>query len=248
MSEELSVDGQLDHVMRETRHFPPSKEFAQKARVSSIQQYEELYKQSMEDNENFWAELAREKLHWFKPFTQTLEWREPYAKWFVNGQTNASYNCLDRHIKEGRGDRIALLFEGEPGDRRSITYAQLHKDVCKLANGLKKLGIKAGDRVSIYMPMTPELIVAMLACARIGAVHSVIFGGFSSEAIADRNKDAEAKLQITADGGYRRGKPLALKATVDEALKKSSSVEEVHCAKAHWCRMSHDGRSRHLVA
>ncbi len=226
MSQELSVDGQLDHVMHESRHFPPSKEFASKARIGSIQQYEKLYRRSMDDNEAFWAELAREKLHWFKPFEKTLEWKEPYAKWFIGGQTNASYNCLDRHIAEGRGDRVALLFEGEPGDRCEITYAQLHRDVCKLANGMKKLGIQAGDRVSIYMPMTPQLVVAILACARIGAVHSVIFGGFSAEAIADRNNDAQAKLQITADGGYRRGKPLALKSTVDEALKKSPSIEK----------------------
>ncbi len=223
---DLSSDGQVDTLLHEARVFEPTKEFVAQSRISSLEQYEALYARSMQDTEKFWADLAREKLHWFKPFSTTLKWNEPVAEWFVGGQTNASYNCLDAHIKAGNGDRIALLFEGEPGDRRSITYAQLLRDVCRFANGLKSLGIVAGDRVSIYMPMTAELVVAMLACARIGAVHSVIFGGFSAEAIADRNNDATAKLQITADGGWRRGKPLPLKATVDEALKKSPTIQK----------------------
>ncbi len=221
-----SSSGQVSSVLLEKRKFPPSEAFAQQARIASLAEYDAIYKESMDDNEAFWARLATEKLHWFKKFDQVLQWNEPYAKWFVGGQTNASYNCLDKHIADGKGERVALKFEGEPGDRREVTYKQLHQDVCKLANGLKSLGIVAGDRVSIYMPMTPELIVAMLACARIGAVHSVVFGGFSAEAIADRNNDATAKLQITADGGWRRGKALELKNTVDEALEKSPSIEK----------------------
>jgi acetyl-CoA synthetase len=234
---------QLDHVMNETRLFPPSADFVEQSRVQSLQQYEALYAESIANPEAFWAEQAREKLHWFKPFNKVLQWDEPYAKWFLDGQTNASFNCLDRHIEAGRGDRIALLFEGEPGDRREITYAQLYHDVCKFANGLKKLGIKTGDRVSIYMPMVPELIVAMLACARIGAIHSVIFGGFSAEAIADRNNDANATLQITADGGYRRGKALPLKQAVDQALEKSPSIRKCIVLKrtGEECAMT-DGR------
>ena len=224
---QASNSGQLDTVMHEARSFPPSAEFQSKARVSSLKQYKSLYQRSIDDNENFWADLARQKLHWFQPFTQTLQWDEPDAQWFVGGKTNASYNCLDAHVLAGRGERVALRFEGEPGDRRDLTYAEVLKQVCKLANGLSSLGITAGDRVSIYMPMTPELVIAMLACARIGAVHSVIFGGFSAEAIADRNNDAQAKLMITAEGGWRRGKALPLKETVDAALTKSPTVK--HC-------------------
>ena len=158
--------------------------------------------------------------------SKSLVWSEPVAQWFVGGKTNASYNCLDRNLAAGLGDRTAILWEGEPGDSRTLTYAELYREVCKFANVLKQLGIEAGDRVSIYMPMVPELAVAMLACARIGAVHSVIFAGFSAEAIADRNCDAAAKLQITADFGWRRGKALPLKETVDEALAKSPTVEK----------------------
>jgi acetyl-CoA synthetase len=165
-------------------------------------------------------------LHWFKPFEKTLDWKEPFAEWFVGGKTNVSYNCLDRHLTTDRRNKAAIIWEGEPGDERTLTYQQLHREVCKFANVLKSLGVKAGDVVSIYMPMTPELPIAMLACARIGAVHSVIFGGFSAEAIADRNNDAHAKIVITADFGWRRGKQLNLKATVDEALAKSPTVQK----------------------
>jgi acetyl-CoA synthetase len=213
--------------MNETRVFPPSKEFSAKALLGSHDAYQLLYDQSIADPIGFWESQAREHLHWFEPFHTGLEWNEPFAKWFVGGKTNVSYNCLDAHVNAGRGDRVAFHWEGEPGDRRTVTYAELLADVSKFASALTKLGIKKGDRVSIYMPMVPELPVAMLACARIGAIHSVIFGGFSSEAIADRNNDAQAKLLITADGGWRRGKVLNLKQTVDEALAKSSSVE--HC-------------------
>jgi acetyl-CoA synthetase len=226
-SPEPKAPKQIANVMNETRVFPPSSEFSQTADIGSMDAYQALYDASIADTEKFWEAQAREHLHWFTPFTQTLDWQEPLAQWFIGGKTNVSYNCLDAHVQAGRGDRVAFHWEGEPGDTRTITYAELTKDVCRFAAALTKLGIEKGDRVSIYMPMVPELPVAMLACARIGAIHSVIFGGFSAEAIADRNNDAQAKLVITADGGWRRGKLLSLKQTVDEALAKSPSVE--HC-------------------
>jgi acetyl-CoA synthetase len=212
--------------MQETRVFSPPAEFSAQARIKSLDEYQELWDYAASDLQRFWTELARDELHWFTPFTKTLEWKEPYAEWFVGGKTNASYNCLDRNLSLGLANRTAILWEGEPGDTRSLTYAELHRDVCKFANVLKNLGIEQGDRVSIYMPMVPELVVAMLACARIGAVHSVVFAGFSAEAIAERNRDSQSKLQITADASYRRGKVLPLKATVDEALAKSPSVRK----------------------
>ena len=221
-----SSSGQIDTVLQETRLFPPSAEFAAKARIGSMEAYQQLYDQAKADPEAFWAGLASEELHWFKPFESTLEWNVPYAKWFVGGQTNVAYNCLDAHLATDRADKTAIIWEGEPGDMRTLTYRQLHAEVCKFANAMKSLGVGRGDVVSIYMPMVPELAIAMLACARIGAIHSVIFAGFSAEAIADRNHDANAKLQLTADAGWRRGKELPLKATVDEALKKSTSVEK----------------------
>jgi acetyl-CoA synthetase len=216
--------GQLDTVMKEDRVFAPSKEFAAKARISSMAAYEALWKEAAADIEKFWGKLAGE-LHWFQPYKTVLEWDEPFARWFVGGKTNISYNCLDIHLNGPRRNKAALIWEGEPGDTRTLTYQQLHREVCKFANVLKGLGIKPGDVVSIYMPMVPELAIAMLACARVGAVHSVIFGGFSSEAIADRNNDAGAKLVITADAGWRRGHQLPLKANVDAALAKSPTVE-----------------------
>ncbi|MEZ6117611.1 MAG: acetate--CoA ligase [Pirellulaceae bacterium] len=219
-----SGGGQLDTVMHESRLFPPSDEFAAKSRIGSLQAYQQLWDEAAQDPVAFWDKLAKEELHWFQPYETTLEWNEPFAKWFVGGQTNASYNCLDAHVEAGRGDRTAILWEGEPGDQRTLTYKELLDEVCRFANGLKSLGVEQGDVVSIYMPMVPELIIAMLACARIGAAHSVIFAGFSAEAIADRNKDASAKVQITSDGAWRRGKELSLKATVDDALAKSPSV------------------------
>jgi acetyl-CoA synthetase len=217
--------GQVDSVMQEARLFPPSAEFAAKARIGSLADYEALWNEAAADIEGFWGELAAE-LRWFKPYSKVLEWNEPFAKWFVGGQTNASYNCLDAHLDGPRRNKAALIWEGEPGDERTLTYQQLHREVCKFANVLVQQGIHRGDVVSIYMPMIPELAIAMLACARIGAVHSVIFGGFSSEAIADRNNDAQAKLVITADTGWRRGQQLPLKANVDEALKKSQTVRK----------------------
>ncbi len=220
-----SSGGQLDTVMQELRLFPPSAEFSAQARIGSMQAYEAMWNEANQDIEAFWGKLASE-LHWFEPFTKVLEWNEPFAQWFVGGKTNVSYNCLDAHLSSARKNKAAIIWEGEPGDQRTLTYQQLHREVCKFANVLKHLNINAGDVVSIYMPMVPELAIAMLACARIGAVHSVIFGGFSSEAIADRNNDAKAKLVITADSGWRRGQQLPLKANVDEALKKSPTVEK----------------------
>ena len=222
----VPVSGQIDSVMQEKRVFPPPKEFAAKAQIKSLEEYQELWDRAASDPPKFWADLARNELHWFQPFEKPLVWKEPFAQWFAGGKTNVSYNCLDRNLAAELGERTAIIWEGEPGDSRKLTYAELHHEVCKFANVLKNLGITAGDRVSIYMPMVPELAIAMLACARIGAIHSIIFAGFSAEAIADRNRDAEAKLQITADIGWRRGKALPLKETVDEALSKSPTVQK----------------------
>ncbi|HIF34472.1 MAG: acetate--CoA ligase [Pirellulaceae bacterium] len=219
--------GQIDSVMQENRLFPPPEEFSSNSQIGSFEAYQELYDKAKADPVAFWGELARQELHWFEPFNETLDWQEPFAKWFVGGKTNVSYNCLDSHLSTWRRNKAAIIWEGEPGDQRTLTYQQLHREVCRFANVLKSLGVVAGDVVSIYMPMTPELAIAMLACARIGAVHSVIFAGFSAESIADRNNDAQAKIQLTSDGAWRRGKVLPLKATVDEALDKSPTVE--HC-------------------
>ena len=218
--------GQINTVMQEERTFPPPAAFAAQAHIGSFQEYQTLWDEAAKDIEGFWGKLGKEQLHWFKDFDEVLDWQPPLAKWFVGGETNASYNCLDVHLSTDRKDKVAIIFEGEPGDSRTLTYAQLHEEVCKFANVLKSQGVEAGDVVSIYLPMTPELAIAMLACARVGAVHSVIFGGFSSEAIADRNNDAQAKVQITADAGWRRGSELPLKATVDAALAKSPTVEK----------------------
>ncbi|HBE66961.1 MAG TPA: acetate--CoA ligase [Planctomycetaceae bacterium] len=219
--------GAVDTVMVEKRLFQPSEDFVAAARVQGMDGYQTLYDQALADPAAFWADQARTHLHWFKPFTEVLSWNNPHAEWFADGETNACYNCVDAHVAAGNGDRTAILWEGEPGDTRTLTYKELQSEVSQFAGVLTNLGVKAGDVVSIYMPMTPELAIAMLACARIGAVHSVIFAGFSAEAIADRNNDAGAKVQLTSDGLYRRGKVLPLKETVDEALAKSSTVE--HC-------------------
>ncbi len=219
-------EGQIDTVMVEHRLFPPPAEFSAQARIKSMDEYQQLYDRAAADPEAFWATEAREHLHWFEPFTQALKWEVPNAEWFVGGKTNVSFNCLDRHIANGQGDRTAIIWEGEPGEERQLTYRELHRQVSLFANGLKNLGVEAGDVVSIYMPMTPELAIAMLACARIGAIHSVIFAGFSAEAIADRNHDASAKVILTSDGLYRRGKVIPLKETVDTALAKSPSVQK----------------------
>ena len=222
-----NTGGQIDNVMHETRLFPPSDEFVSQSRISSLADYEELYERARQDPEAFWGDLARQELHWFEDFDTVLEWNEPVASWFVGGKTNASYNCLDIHLETDRADQPAIIWEGEPvGEVLTLTYRQLHAEVCRFANVLKSLGIGVGDVVSIYMPMVPELAIAMLACARVGAIHSVIFAGFSAVSIADRNNDAQAKLQLTSDGAWRRGKILELKSIVDDALEKSPSVEK----------------------
>jgi len=211
----------IENLGNESRQFPPSAEFAAQANAKA-----DIYATADADRLAFWEAQARE-LTWDQPWSSVLDWQVPYAKWFVGGKLNASVNAVDRHVAEGRGNRVAFHFEGEPGDTRTITYAQLLVDVKKAANALTEIGVKAGDRVAIYMPMIPEAAVAMLACARIGAAHSVVFGGFSAEALLSRIQDADAKLVITADGGFRKGAAFALKPAVDEALKGKTNVEKV---------------------
>jgi acetyl-CoA synthetase len=216
----------FESTLRENRLFPPPPEFSAHAHIQSLEQYEELYKQSIEDPETFWANAASD-LHWFKKWDKVLDWNLPWAKWFVGGQINLSYNCVDRHALGERANKTAILWEGEPGEVRRLTYAELHAEVQKFANALKSLGIKKGDRVAVYMGMTPELAIALLACARIGAVHSVIFGGFAAQAIADRVNDSSCVAILTQDTSYRRGTEIKLKATVDEALKLCPTVQHV---------------------
>ncbi len=216
-------DSGITSVLHETRVFPPPETFAAAARIRSLEDYQRLYKESIEHPDAFWAKQAGE-LVWFKPWTEVLQWNEPFAKWFVGGQLNVSYNCLDRHLSTPTANKAALIWEGEPagggrpGEERTMTYRQLHREVCQFANVLKRNGIKRGDRVIIYLPMVPEAAVAMLACTRVGAVHSVVFGGFSAQSVADRIFDSQAKMVITADGGFRRGAIVQLKKNVDEAL------------------------------
>jgi len=213
----------LENLSQENRKFPPSAEFTAQANGQAS-----LYDEAGKDHEAFWAEQARSYLTWSKDFDQTLDWSDaPFAKWFVGGELNASYNCVDRHVEAGKGDKVAIHFVGEPGDTRDITYADLYRDVQKAANALQDLGVHKGDRVAIYLPMIPEAAIAMLACARIGAPHSVVFGGFSAEALRSRIADAGAKVVITADGGYRRGNPAALKPMVDESISGETTVEKV---------------------
>jgi acetyl-CoA synthetase len=216
----------VENLLHENRHFPPSTSFAAAANAQP-----ELYEIATADRIKFWeAQAAR--LNWDTPWQQALDWSDaPFAKWFVGGKLNVAYNCVDRHVEAGNGDRVAIYFEGEPGDTRSITYSQLKTEVSKAANALIELGIQAGDRVAIYLPMIPEAAISMLACARIGAVHSVVFGGFSAEALRSRIDDAQAKLVITADGGYRRGSASALKPAVDEAVAHCPTIENVLVVK-----------------
>lgn len=218
----------IDNLLHEARRFPPSDEFAANAVARA-----ELYERAAEDRLGFWADQSRELLHWHTPFTRTLDWSNPpFAKWFDDGELNVAYNCLDRHVLAGNGDRVAIHWEGEPGDTRTITYAELTAEVKKAANLLTSLGIRAGDRVAIYLPMIPEAVIAMLAVARIGAVHSVVFGGFSAESLRSRIDDAEAKLVITADGGWRKGRVFPLKDAVDAALTgEATTVEHVLVVK-----------------
>ncbi|MFN6309352.1 MAG: acetate--CoA ligase [Microcystis sp.] len=219
----------IESILQENRLFPPSAEFAQNATIKSFEEYQQLYAKAKADPQAFWAQLAEKELHWFEKWSEVLEWQPPFAKWFVNGKINICYNCIDRHLTTWRRNKAAIIWEGEPGDSRTITYEQLHREVCQFANALKELGVKKGDVVGIYMPMIPEAAIAMLACARIGAPHSVVFGGFSADALRDRLNDAAAKVVITADGGFRKDKVVALKEQVDLALADNSapSVEKV---------------------
>jgi acetyl-CoA synthetase len=217
----------IESVLHEERKFPPPPEFVRQAHISSAAQYQEMWNRAKDDPAGFWGELARTELEWVQPFTHALEGEMPETRWFTGGKLNASAQCLDRHLRTWRRNKAAILWEGEPGDSRTLTYQQLHREVCKFANVLKQLGVQTGDRVTLYMPMIPELAIAMLACARIGATHSIIFGGFSADAIADRNNDAQSKVVVTADGGWRRGKEVPLKANVDASLQKSPSVQKV---------------------
>lgn len=219
-----SITKNIESLQQEDRVFPPPASFSQTAHIKSDAELEKLRAEAHSDPEGFWSRMASE-LHWFKQWDTVLRWTPPHAEWFVGGKTNVSYNCLDRHLTTSRRNKAALIWEGEPGDQRTLTYQQLHSEVCKFANILKQKGIEKGDRVALYLPLIPELAIAMLACTRLGATHSVIFGGFSSSAIVDRINDASCKLVVTADGGWRRGNEVKLKAAVDEALKKTPSVE-----------------------
>jgi acetyl-CoA synthetase len=212
----------LDILLKENRVFPPTKTFREQANARDPG----IYEQAARDRLTFWESFAKE-LHWFRPWDRALEWKLPDARWFVGGTTNLSFNCLDRHLAGPRRDKTAILWEGEPGDERILTYTQLHREVCRFANGLKEIGVGKGDRVTLYMPMVPELAIAMLACARIGATHSVVFGGFSAEALKDRLNDSQSKVLVTADGGWRRGTVVPLKKSADEALEGAPGVEKV---------------------
>src|SRR5215218_5154183 len=220
-----SATTNIESVLHEERVFPPPPEFAARAHVKSLEELEALRREASEAPEAFWARVAEAELHWFRKWDAVLKWEPPHAEWFVGGKINAAYNCLDRHLQTWRRNKAAIVWEGEPGEQRTLTYGQLHREVSRFANVLKRAGVAKGDRVALYMPLVPELAVAMLACARIGATHSVIFGGFASQALIDRINDAGCKLVVTADGGYRRGAEVRLKEIVDEALKKTPTVK-----------------------
>jgi acetyl-CoA synthetase len=222
VSVEPSTSPEIENLLAERRTYPPSPEFAAQANATAG-----LYEEAERDFEGFWAKLARERIDWSKPFDTTLEWDLPFAKWFTGGELNVAYNCVDRHVERGLGDKVAYHWIGEPGDTRTLTFADLKREVSKAANALKELGVEKGDRVAIYMPMIPELPIAMLACARIGAPHTVVFGGFSAESLSGRINDCGAKVLITADGGYRRGNKVNLKHHADEAVADSPSIQSV---------------------
>ena len=213
-------------VSLKTRVLKPSAAFVKNARLGSLKKYQKMHRASLRDPDRFWGEMARQ-LDWFKPWKKVCVWKPPFAEWFVGGKLNASFNCLDRHLQGAARNRAALIWEGEPGEVVTLTYLQLHREVCLAANVLKKHGVKRGDRVMIYLPMVPEAVIAMLACARIGAPHSVVFSGFSAEALKERTNDCGAKVILTADGGYRRGAALAIKPQVDEALQGAPQVKTV---------------------
>ncbi|MEO6708350.1 MAG: acetate--CoA ligase, partial [Planctomycetota bacterium] len=221
------MSDQIENVLHENRRFPPSEEFQAAARINSEAVYQRMLRESLDSPETFWTRVARE-LPWIKPFERVLDWsKAPFAQWFVGGKLNASVVCVDRHVDSVRSGKRAIIFEGEPGDRRTLTYTQLHLEVCRFANALKARGIQRGDRVAIYLPMVPEAAIAMLACARIGAAHSVVFGGFSAASLRDRILDGGCTAVVTADGSFRRGAVLALKLQVDEALKDCPAVHTV---------------------
>ncbi|MGH9792373.1 MAG: AMP-binding protein, partial [Candidatus Acidiferrales bacterium] len=215
---------EFDPKVLQEKPIPPPEDFAKRARLGSLVEYEELYKQALDDPEHFWAERAT-LIDWFTPPEKTLEWNPPHAKWFIGGKVNVSYNCLDRHLLKN-GNKPAITWESEDGKTVQYTYFEIHEAVCRFANALKMLGVSEGDRVAIYLPMIPELPMAMLACTRIGAVHSVVFGGFSASALADRINDAGAKVLVTADGGFRRGKIVPLKEAADTALTNCRTIEK----------------------
>jgi acetyl-CoA synthetase len=221
-----STASAITSVLNENRVFKPSAAFSRNAHVQSLKAYERLRAAAARDPLKFWSRAAGE-LDWFKKWTKVLQWKLPFAKWFVGGKINVSYNCLDRHLSTWRKNKAAIIWEGEPGDSRVLTYQQLHHEVCKFSNVLKDLGVRKGDRVAIYMPLVPELAISMLACARIGATHSIIFGGFSAQALVDRINDAQASTVITSDGGFRRGGVVPLKDNVDEALNSTPSVQNL---------------------
>src|SRR5713101_3120891 len=227
------ISTNITSVLDEKRVFPPPKEFSKRAQIKSLAQYRKLYGESIRSPEKFWGRAAKNELVWFKPWTKVLQWKEPFAKWFAGGRLNVSYNCLDRHLDTPVANKAALVWEGEPaapgkpGEERTLTYKQLHREVCRFANVLKRNGLKRGDRVLIYLPMVPEAAVAMLACTRIGVVHSVVFGGFSAQSVADRIHDCQARMVITADGGFRRGAVVPLKQNVDEALTLKDAQGEL---------------------
>ncbi|MDC0714951.1 acetate--CoA ligase [Stigmatella sp. ncwal1] len=230
MAEPQRPQQEIQSVLSENRIFAPPEEFSRRAHLRSMEDYRRLRDEAAKDPQAYWGARAREELYWKEPFKTVLDWKPPHARWFIEGRTNLAYNCLDRHLPKLK-DKPAILFEGEPGDRRSITYGELALQVNRLANGLKSLGVRKGDRVGIYLPMVPEAAVAMLACARIGAVHSVVFGGFSAEALQDRMNDAGAKVLLTADGGWRKGAVVPLKKNVDAALPNMRTIEKVVVAK-----------------
>ena len=254
----------IESVLNEARVFDPPAALSASARIGSLQAYRDLAAQAEADPDGFWGEAARRELHWFKPFETVLDWSNPpFARWFEGGQTNLSFNCLDRHLDGPRADKTALIWEGEPGDVRRFSYRELHAEVCKAANALKALGVGKGDLVALYMPMVPEAAIAMLACARIGAPHSVVFGGFSADALRDRLIDGQVKLVVTADGGFRKDKPVPLKPAVDEALAAKGgapSVEKVlvvqridsgcsmESGRDHWWHELVDGQSSDCAA
>jgi len=223
--EDKGSDRGITSVMQEHRLFPPPEQFCQTARIRTLKEYREVWQLSRDNPQEFWNTQALQLLKWDKPWDKVLDWKLPDAKWFVGAKLNASVNCLDRHLDTWRKNKAAIIWEGEPGDTRTLTYQELHSETCRLANGLRKLGAKSGDRITIYMPLVPELAIAVLACARIGATHNVVFGGFSADALADRNNDSGASIIITADGGWRRGTTVPLKHSVDAALAKSPTVK-----------------------